>query len=224
MADEMREDILNYAGMNDSLESNEIEQQSYTKADENKERERAVQALMQEKVRTDSNNNNLEKEFKSMKDLVLKFAGEREELKKQLEEIKGHVSSVKDDNYQRSLKEIMDKVKKEQDEIISDEVLSTYYNEQELINALQKNANIGKVLTPREQLAIMNFEKVAKENTELKQKLDNRGLLLHRPIGKISSSNVMPEEDSADVRGLPYDEYKALQKKRQMKALESMMG
>ncbi|NTW31054.1 MAG: hypothetical protein HGB12_00195 [Bacteroidetes bacterium] len=221
--DELRNDILDYAGIDDTT-SETLEQSQYTKADENRERERAAQALMQERYKVSSNNDSITKEMQDMKNLVMKIAKEKEDLKNEISQLKGHVTTVSEENNQRALKEIMDIIEKEKSGIKADEVLSQYYNEQDIIQNLQKNSAIGKVLTPKEQLAILNFENVAKENAELKQKLENRGLMLHRPIGKISSSSVIPNDDDVDVRSLSYEDYKALQKKRQMKAMESMLG
>ena len=101
-------------------------------------------------------------------------------------------------------------------------ILSKYYNEQEIMNNLKKNYTIGKILTPSEQLAIDKFEEIAKENEELKNKLNNRGALLNRPIGKISSTPVEYDEDIADMQGDPYEIYKAKQKMLQLKKLEKM--
>lgn len=224
---DIREDILKLASEdNQNVETDtNVGTENYTQYDEYQARKRAEEAVIQEtnRAREDYNrSNNIAKELNDTKSMVARIAKEKEDLKREIEELKGHVNSVKDSDYQRGLKETMNLIDNEKNKIANDPILSKYYNEQEIMNNLKKNYTIGKILTPSEQLAIDKFEEIAKENEELKNKLNNRGALLNRPIGKISSTPVEYDEDIADMQGDPYEIYKAKQKMLQLKKLEKM--
>lgn len=223
---DIREDIMKLAEDTNSVETDtNTDNMNYTQYDEYQARKRAEEAVVQEtnRAREDYNrSNNLAKELNDTKSIVARIAKEKEDLKREIEELKGHVNSVKDSDYQRGLKETMNQIEMEKKQIMDNPVLSKYYNDQEVFDNLKKNYTIGKILTPTEQLAILKFEQLAKENEELKSKLNNRGILLNRPIGKISSTPIDNEDDLADMQGEPYEIYKAKQKQIQLKKLEKM--
>lgn len=205
-------EFANLSGVNDEASAdvnNELES-TYTKEDESRARKAAEEAVRREsargvadKARTYGTQINAELEALKAEREAIK--AEREEyrrtqaaMKAEMDALKNSYTSVRGDIDTHTERMILDEVAKEEEQLINDPTIGSLYDRSAIRKILADEARAGRILTPKEALALKEFDRLAKENAELKQTIDHRKRFFENPIG-IPASRVA---DSAELSGV----------------------
>jgi hypothetical protein len=214
--DELRNEIMNFADTGN--------EQEYNEQDVNAERRRAEDAIRVERDRAVSIHKPVVddlslREINEIKKQLADLRKENDDLKGKVTLTDSETKGIKGDLYNQAIRQVMGEIDEEKKGLKNNEDYSDLYDDDALTLALQNNAKVGKVLSPKEQLSILAFDKVIEENKKLKAKIGNRNKILGTPIG-MSSSNTRTADGPPDVTGLSYDEGRAKIRHWQMQELE----
>lgn len=207
---ELYQEFANFSGVNDEADSSnetssvdEMLSKPYTKEDENRSRKLAEDMLRRESARQTADqakayNSRISSEIEQLRQEKASMKAEMDALKNEILGVKSGYGALKGDIDTHTERMIIDEVNKEEEALLQDPVYGSLYDRNTIRKVLADEARNGRVLTPKEALALKEFDRLARENAELKQTIDHRKRFFENPIG-ISASRV---SESAELSGV----------------------
>ena len=190
--------------------------QSYTQDDENRARNMAADILRKQGMKQTVNEG--QGYGKKIDEIDSKYTKTIDALKAEIESLKGTLQSTASTVDTHSNKLLTDNIVNEEINLSKDEVLAPYFNQQLVRNTFLANLRgdsqkgiAPKELTPYESLAIAKFYDLAKENAELKTKINRRQEMkdlsfdtVVSPYASVDRSSNVKDAKSAKQAALDY--------------------